>query len=101
MAMACAFLLLASGTNRMAQSTRNAPPPPRRPRRDGLPPFRTVRPSLLDLRFTGDPWIVAGDDGAAALCLDDYRLATLSALRLDLPSLNRTLCGLRRPVCRR
>ncbi len=70
---------------------------PRRPRRGGLPPFRTVRPSLLDLRFTGDPWVVGRDDGGACLCLDGYQLATLSALCFDLPSLNRTLCHLRRP----
>ena len=63
-------------------------------------PFRTVRPSLLDLRFTGDPWVVSRSDQGASLCLDNYQLATLSALCFDLPSLNRTLCHLRRPVGR-
>ncbi|HVS40405.1 MAG TPA: hypothetical protein VMS17_32910 [Gemmataceae bacterium] len=67
----------------------------------GATPFRTVRPSLLDLRFTGDPWVVGGDDGAACLCLDTYQLATVAALRLDLPSLNRTWSRLRRPVGQR
>jgi len=68
----------------------------RRPRR-GRPPFRTIRPSLLDLRFTGDPWVVGRTDDGASLCLDNYQLATLSAVCFDLPSLNRTLCHLRRP----
>ncbi len=68
--------------------------------RGALPPFRTVRPSLMDLRFTGDPWVVGRGDGGACLCLDGYQLATLSALCFDLPSLNRTLCHLRRPLAR-
>ena len=67
----------------------------KRLRRSG-PPFRTVRPSVMDLRFTGDPWVVGGD-GGASLCLDGYQLATLSALSFDLPSLNQTLYRLRRP----
>ena len=70
----------------------------RRPSRRGLPPFRTVRPSVLDLRFTGDPWVVRAGEGAACLCLDGYQLATLQAVCFDIPSLNRTLCHLRRPL---
>jgi hypothetical protein len=73
----------------------------RRPRRCSALPFRPVRPSLLDLRFTGDPWITDGCGGHAALCLDAYQLASISALPYDLPSLNRTLDQLRRPSCRR
>jgi hypothetical protein len=73
----------------------------RRPRCGACLPFRTVRPSLLDLRFTGDPWIAYGHDGPATLCLDDYRLACICASPLDLPSLNRTLDHLRRPTRRR
>jgi hypothetical protein len=69
----------------------------RRPPRN-LPPFRTVRPSLLDLRFTGDPWVVGLDDGGACLCFDGYQLTTLPVVCFDLPSLNRTLCRLRRPA---
>ena len=55
--------------------------------RGALPPFRTVRPSLMDLRFTGDPWVVGRGDGGACLCLDGYQLATLSAplLRFAFP----------------
>jgi hypothetical protein len=65
-------------------------------------PFRTVRPSVLDLRFTGDSWVGAGRGGSAALFLDGYQLARISASPLDLPSLNRTLDRLRRPTrCRR
>lgn len=75
-------------------------PPLGRPRRAVLP-FPTVRPSVLDLRFTGDPWVVARADGGASLCLDGYQLTSLSALPFDLPSLNRTLCHLRRPPARR
>jgi hypothetical protein len=50
--------------------------------------FRTVRPSLLDLRFCGDPWIVARADGRAAILLGDYCVTSLEADALDLPSLN-------------
>jgi hypothetical protein len=51
--------------------------------------FRTVRPSLLDLRFCGDPWIVAHDDGRLAMYLGDYCLTNLEGAALDLPALNR------------
>jgi hypothetical protein len=68
-----------------------------RPLRWARLPFRTIRPSLLDLRFTGDPWVVGRSEQGASLCLDNYQLATLSAVCFDLPSLNRTLCHLRRP----
>ena len=50
--------------------------------------LRATRPSILDLRFCGDPWIVAGDDGQFALCLGDYSLASINSLPLDLPALN-------------
>jgi hypothetical protein len=50
--------------------------------------FRTVRPSLLDLRFSGDAWIVAGSDGRAAICLGDYCVSNVNVVSLDLPSLN-------------
>jgi hypothetical protein len=57
--------------------------------------FRSVRPSLLDTRFIGDPWVVTGDDGLAALCLGDYRLVGIAALPLDVPTFNRALIQLR------
>jgi hypothetical protein len=52
---------------------------------------RTVRPSLVDWRFTGDVWIVDEGDGNLAVRLGDYELAHITGLALDLPSLNSTL----------
>jgi hypothetical protein len=63
--------------------------------------LRSVRPSLLDLRFTGDPWLVDEQDGTYSLCLDDYCLASIAALGFDLPLLNRTLLALRLSRSRR
>ena len=50
--------------------------------------FRTVRPSLLDLRFCGDACIVSRADGRAAIYLGDYCLTSLEVGTVDLPSLN-------------
>jgi hypothetical protein len=50
--------------------------------------LRAVRPSVLDQRFCGDPWIVVGEDGQFAICLGDYSLASINSLSLDLPALN-------------
>jgi hypothetical protein len=55
----------------------------------------------VDLRFTGDPWVVSHLDGTASLRLDNYPLVRLRALSLDLPSLNRTLLQLRQWQVRR
>lgn len=65
--------------------------------------IRTVRPSLLDLRFSGDPWIVDRGSGLFAICLGNYPLAWMDGLPFDLPSLNRQFHGLRhrRPRPRR
>jgi hypothetical protein len=63
--------------------------------------LRSVRPSLLDLRFTGDPWMVPDEDGTAALCLDDYRLVYVTLLPLDVPSFNRAVLNLRQCRTRR
>jgi hypothetical protein len=66
-------------------------------RRHCRPPSRpeltlcTVRPSLLDLRFTGDPWLVARPEGRLALCLGDYQLVHVEATSLDAPWLNSLL----------
>jgi hypothetical protein len=65
------------------------------------PPLRSVRPSLIDLRFTGDPWVVDQEDGTASLRLDDYRLARIQTSPFDLPSLNQTLLQLRQWQVRR
>jgi hypothetical protein len=48
-----------------------------------------MRPSLLDARFGGDPWIVDHEDGTASVRLGDYRLTRLSLGAFDLPALNR------------
>ncbi|MGH7174093.1 MAG: hypothetical protein ACRELF_09115 [Gemmataceae bacterium] len=63
------------------------------PRR--APRLGSVRPSLLDLRFTGDPWVVDHEDGTASVRLDDYRLARIQTVPFDLPSLNQLLLQLR------
>ena len=58
-------------------------------------PLRMVRPSLLDLRFTGDPWIVDREDGSFRLFLGDYCLTGFQGMTLDLPSFNQVLDRLR------
>jgi len=65
--------------------------------------LRSVRPSLLDPRFTGDAWIVDQGDGLLALQLGDYRLTEFLGLPLDVPSLNERLHQVwnRRPRSRR
>ncbi len=50
--------------------------------------IRKVRPSHLDLRFQGDPWIVDRGDGTFAVCIGDQALAHILGLALDLPSFN-------------
>jgi hypothetical protein len=69
------------------------------PRQAIRPPIdlriRTVRPSLLDLRFSGDAWIVDRDDGTVALCLGDYCLTRFQGVALDLPALNSLFNGMR------
>lgn len=66
-----------------------------------LPLLRSVRPSLLDLRFTGDPWVVDHEDGTASVRLDDYRLAGIQTVSFDVPSLNQLLIQLRQSQTRR
>jgi hypothetical protein len=62
--------------------------------------MRAVRPSLIDLRFTGDPWVEERDD-TAAVCLGGYPLTHLDVSPFDLPSLNRWLHHLRYGQARR
>jgi hypothetical protein len=59
----------------------------------------SVRPSLIDWRFTADAWIFEEGDGTLTLRLGDYNLARITGLSLDLPSLNQILNRLwnRRP----
>jgi hypothetical protein len=63
--------------------------------------LRSTRPSLLDLRFTGDPWVVAHEDGTASVRLDNYRLAGIRTVPFDVPSLNQLLLQLRQSQLRR
>ncbi|MHB1422647.1 MAG: hypothetical protein ACYC3I_05520 [Gemmataceae bacterium] len=63
--------------------------------------LRSIRPSLLDLRFTGDPWVVDHEDGTASVRLDNYRLARIDAVPLDLPSFNQLWTQLRQWQIRR
>jgi hypothetical protein len=61
---------------------------------------RAVRPSLLDARFVGDPWIVDHCDGTASVSLDDYPLTRLLLGVFDLPALNRVWTELRNRIAR-
>jgi hypothetical protein len=58
-------------------------------------PRRCARPSLLDARFCGDPWIEPSSEGTAALCLANYCLADIALMPFDLPSLNETFHRMR------
>jgi hypothetical protein len=62
---------------------------------------RAVRPSLIDPRFTGDPWIVDHGDGTASVRLDDYPITALSLGAFDLPALNRVWTELRSHLTKR
>ncbi len=82
----------------MPIQTRGCPSPHCPPVRPGL---RSVRPSLVDLRFSGDPWVVAHPDGSASLLLNNFRLARILSLPLDVPSFNSMLLQLRQWQARR
>jgi hypothetical protein len=62
--------------------------------------LRACRPSLIDLRFKGDAWVVA-DDCQAAVCLGDFPLGQVPVSPLDVPSLNRFLSQVRLGQARR
>jgi hypothetical protein len=81
----------------MLQITAASPvldPPPRRVL------MRASRPSLVDLRFNGDPWVMA-EGSLAAVRLGDYLLVQVAACPLDLPSLASTLMQVRSGQARR
>lgn len=84
----------------MLKSTESVMPRPLHPP-EGAAPLRSVQPSLLDLRFTGDPWVVDQQDGTVTLRLDNYRLARFHASPIDVPSLNHLLLQLRQCQMRR
>ena len=48
---------------------------------------RATRPSIVDLRFREDAWVVE-DDGRARVCLGDYSLGGLAVTCFDVPALN-------------
>jgi hypothetical protein len=54
---------------------------------------------LLDTRFNGDAWIVAGLDGCTLLYLENSCLMRLELLSFDVPAFNGTLQQMR--WCRR
>ncbi len=54
-----------------------------------------IRPSLLDRRFTGDPWIEPQEEGGATLCLANYPVSVIELLPFDFPSFNHTLNQMR------
>jgi hypothetical protein len=63
--------------------------------------IRPVRPSLLDLRLRGDPWIVGHRNQTAGLYFDGTEVHGLAALQLDLPALNGQLFAMRHRLPRR
>jgi len=63
--------------------------------------LRACRPSLIDLRFKGDPWVVAREQRQAAVCLGDFSMGQVSVSPLDVPSLNRFLLQVRFGQARR
>jgi hypothetical protein len=62
-----------------------------------------LRPSVLDLRFRSDLWIVDQRNGTFVVYLGDFFLAGVTAGPFDLPSLNTALDRMRshRPRRRR
>jgi hypothetical protein len=62
--------------------------------------IRPVRPSLLDLRLQGDPWITAHGE-RAQVYFDQCVLTSCGALPLDVPGLNAQLQAMRHRAPRR
>jgi len=84
----------------MLSFAKNVTPPQERSAQP-LAPLRRLRPSVLDLRFTGDPWVVDQADGTASVRLDNFRLARIQTMPFDLPSFNQLLLQLRQWQIRR
>lgn len=62
---------------------------------------RAVRPALVDLRFRGDPGVLAQEEGQAGLYLGRYCLLNIAVSPFDVPVLNRALLQLRLGQARR
>jgi hypothetical protein len=75
-----------------------APVPPPATRRITI---RACRPSFIDLRFKGDPWVVRKEQQAAVVCLGDFTMGQVTVSPLDVPSLNRALLQVRFGQARR
>jgi hypothetical protein len=59
-------------------------------------------PSVTDLRFRGDAWILDAQDNMLTLWLGNYFLARLAGTSFDLPHLNTLLSRVRlEKRCRR
>jgi hypothetical protein len=63
--------------------------------------LRLTRPSLLDLRLAGDPWIIDRGQELLAMCFNNCQLASIGGLALDVPALNQLLDRLRHRQPRR
>ncbi len=61
----------------------------------------TRRPSLLDPRLRGDPWILPRSGGGLALCFDAWEMAAVAGSPFDVPSLNSLLHRMRHRYPRR
>ena len=64
---------------------------PFRPAKPSRVTVRATRPSIIDLRFREDAWVVEDGD-RARVCLGNYSLGGLSVTSFDVPALN-TLFG--------
>jgi hypothetical protein len=62
--------------------------------------IRACRPSLIDLRFKGDPWVVQREKHAS-VCLGDFPMGQVNVSPLDVPSLNRAFQQVRLGQARR
>jgi hypothetical protein len=63
--------------------------------------LRPIRPSFMDLRLTGDPWICRATDGTLALQFDAWQMTLVRGTSLDLAGLNTLLDRLRSRAARR
>jgi hypothetical protein len=63
--------------------------------------LRPIRPSLMDLRLTGDPWIGRATDEALSLQFDAWQMTAVRGSSLDLAMLNGLLDRLRSRAARR
>jgi hypothetical protein len=86
--------------NPMVRMLNAAPSPAANRPAHRLVVIKASRPSLIDLRFKGDPWVVPHGP-LAALCLGDYPMSQISVSPLDVPSLNRALLQVRLGQARR